>query len=136
MEKAYNFEDRLVRFAGECVFFCKTLPNDPAGRYYSDQILRSSGSAALNYGEAQGTTTTKDFIHKMSLVLKDIKETKVALKILNYTKIGDEKRRIDLLKEASELAAISAKMILNKRKMVGGQEEMIEDVALDLVKNK
>ncbi len=115
--KTFDFEERLVQFAGECIFFCKTLPRDEVGRYYSDQILRSSGSAALNYGEAQGTTTSKDFIHKMSLVLKESRETQVALKILDYSKIGEEKKRKVLLQEAKELAAISAKMILNKKKI-------------------
>ncbi len=114
-ERIFNLEDRLVQFAGECIFFCKTLPNDNAGKYYSDQILRSSGGAALNYGEAQGTTTTKDFIHKMSIVLKELKETKVAFKILNYTDLGDKTKRIKLYEESKELALISAKMILNKK---------------------
>ena len=115
-EKKYNFEDRLVKFAGEIIFFCKTLPNDAAGRYYADQIMRSSGSAALNYGEAQGTVTTKDFIYKMSLVLKELKETKISLRILDYVNLGDEQKRKMLLQEVAELAAISAKMILNKQK--------------------
>ncbi len=115
LDKVFKYEDRLVQFAGECIFFCRTLPNDPAGRYYGDQILRSSGSAALNYGEAQGTTTSKDFIHKMSVVLKELKETKVAFKILKYGQIGDKNKLTFLLNEAEELAAISAKMILNKK---------------------
>lgn len=113
--KTFNFEDRLVQFAAECIFYCKTLPNDSVGKYYSDQILRSSGSSALNYGEAQGTTTSKDFVHKMSFVLKELKETKVALKILNHAKYGEENRQKNLLKESGELAAISARMILNKK---------------------
>lgn len=115
-EKVYNFEDRLVKFAGECILFCKTFPTDPAGKYYSDQILRSSGSAALNYGEAQGSTTSKDFVFKRSLVLKELKETKVALKILSYANIGESEKRSDLLTESNELAAISAQMILNKKR--------------------
>ncbi len=115
-EKIYNFEDRLVKFAGEIIFLCKTLPSDSTGKYYFDQIQRSSGSAALNYGEAQGTDTVKDFIHKMSLVLKELKETRVILKILEYVKYGDQKRRETLLEEVNELIAISAKMILNKKK--------------------
>ena len=80
-EKTYNFEDRLVQFAGETIFYCQTLPKDQVGRYYFDQIQRSSGSSALHYGEAQGTDTSKDFIHKMSGVLKELKETRVALKV-------------------------------------------------------
>ncbi len=114
-KKTYNFEDRLVEFAGNTIFFCKTLPKDRTGFYYGDQIMRSSGSSALNYGEAQGTTTPKDFVHKMSTVLKELKETKVSLKILNKVEYGNEKDRNWLLKESEELAAISAKMILNKK---------------------
>ncbi|MFK7775350.1 MAG: four helix bundle protein [Saprospiraceae bacterium] len=115
--KTYNFEDRLVKFAGEIIFFCKTLPNDSTGNYYFDQILRSSGSSALHYGEAQGTNTSKDFIHKMSGVLKEAKETRVSLKILKHVNYGDEKRRSYLIKEVGEIIAISAKMILNKKNL-------------------
>jgi four helix bundle protein len=115
-EKTYDFEDRLVEFAGKIIMFCKTLPRDRTGYYYGDQIMRSSGASALNYGEAQGATTTKDFIHKMSIVLKELKETKVSLKILNQVNYGEEAHRNWLINESGELASISAKMILNKKK--------------------
>ena len=115
-EKTFNFEDRLVEFAGKTILFCKTLPRDRTGYYYGDQIMRSSGSAALNYGEAQGTVTAKDFIHKVSSVLKELRETRVSLKILDFVKYGDEAQRKWLINESNELAAISAKMILNKKK--------------------
>ncbi len=113
--KPYNLEDRLVKFAGEIILFCKTLPNDDTGIYYGNQMMRSSGSGTLNYGEAQGTTTSKDFIHKMTLVLKEIRETKVSLLIMEYVKYGEESIRSELIVEAKELAAISAKMILNTK---------------------
>lgn len=116
-EKTFNFEDRLVEFAGDIIGFNKTLPNDNVGRYYNDQILRSSGSAALHYGEAQGTVTQKDFIHKMSQVLKELRETRVSLKILERAKYGDETQRKYLTDEATQLAAISSKMILNKQRL-------------------
>ncbi|HFA51750.1 MAG TPA: four helix bundle protein [Bacteroidetes bacterium] len=114
-KKTYNFEDRLVEFAAAVILFCKTLPKDRTGYYYGDQIMRSSGSSALHYGEAQGTTTAKDFIHKMSVVLKELKETRVSLKILDRVNYGDDGQRKWLLNESSELASISAKMILNKQ---------------------
>ena len=117
-EKIYNFENRLVKFAGEIIFFCKTLPKDSTGHYYFDQILRSSGSSALHYGEAQGTNTNKDFIHKMSNVLKELKETRVSIKILEHVQYGDSQKRNYLIKEVGELIAISAKMILNKKEQV------------------
>ena len=114
-KKTYNFEDRLVEFAGDIIAFNRTLPKDNVGRYCNDQILRSSGSSALHYGEAQGTVTSKDFIHKMSQVLKELRETKVSLKILDRAKVGDKAQCTYLIQEVEELAAISGKMILNKQ---------------------
>ena len=113
--KTYNFENRVVEFAGKIVLFCNTLPKDRIGLYYVDQMLRSSGSAALHYGEAQGTTTDRDFVYKSSNTLKELKETRVSLKILANVNYGDAKLRAYLLAEVKELCAISAKMILNKR---------------------
>lgn len=115
MEKIYNYEDRLVRFAGEVIFFVETVPRNYAGEYYSGQLIRSSGSSALNYGEAQGTVTNKDFINKMSILVKEAKESRTSLKILRYAKMGDEKKRDWLLKECEEIVAIGSKMINNKR---------------------
>ena len=114
-EKLFDLEERLVRFAGEVIIFCNTLPKTPTGLYYADQIMRSSGSAALNYGEAQGTNTSKDFIYKMSLVLKELKETRVSHKILTYVNMGDQTKREWLLKEVNELVPISAKIIQNRK---------------------
>lgn len=63
--KIFNFEDRLVRFAGECLFFSRKLEKTFEHDYYKNQLIRSSGSSSLNYGEAQGTITGKDFIFKV-----------------------------------------------------------------------
>lgn len=116
MEPLYNYEDRLVRFAGEVIFFVSTIPDNYEGKYYSHQLIRSSGSGALNYGEAQGTVTNKDFINKMSLVVKELKESRCTLKILRYTGVGLEDKGKWLLSECEELIAIGAKMINNKRR--------------------
>ena len=114
-EKIFNFEDRLVRFAGECIFFTRNLNKSFENEYYKNQLIRSSGSSSLNFGEAQGTISDKDFIFKLTLVVKELKESRNSLKILNYIKEGDENTRILLLKEVEELIAISSKMIINKK---------------------
>ncbi len=111
----FKFDDRLVKFAVDIISFCKTLPKDLIGKYYYGQILRSSGSTALNYGEALGTNTTKDFIHKMTLVIKELRETKVALKILHHANIGSPIMVDQLSKEVEELISISVRMVLNKK---------------------
>ncbi len=114
-DKIFNFEDRLVRFAGECIFFTRNLNKSFENEYYKNQLIRSSGSSSLNFGEAQGTITNKDFIFKLGLVVKELKESRNSLKILNYIKEGDEIIRNLLLIEIEELIAIASKMIINKQ---------------------
>jgi len=113
--KPYDLEDRLVAFAGDCIFYLRTVPNDAEGSYYKDQLLRASGSSALHYGEAQGTNTKRDFIHKMAMVLKELKESRVALKVLKYIDYGDLGLRTPLLTEVHELVLICSKMSANKQ---------------------
>ena len=115
IEKIYNFEDRLVRFAGECIFFTRNLNKSYENEYYKNQLIRSCGSSSLNFGEAQGTNTDKDFIFKVSLSVKELKESRNSLKILNYIKEGNENIRNLLLIEVEELIAIASKMIINKK---------------------
>ena len=114
-DKIYNFEDRLVRFAGECIFFVRKLDKTFELDYYKNQLIRSSGSVALNYGEAQGTITSKDFIFKASLSVKELKESRNSLKVLDYINEGDSENRKWLLVEVEELIAIASKMINNKK---------------------
>ena len=114
-DKIYNFEDRLVRFAGECIFFVRKLEKSYEIEYYKNQLIRSSGSSSLNYGEAQGTITTKDFAFKVSLSVKEFKESRNSLKVLDYIKAGDSEEREWLLAEVEELIAIASKMINNKK---------------------
>lgn len=114
-DKIFNFEDRLVRFAGECIFFTRNLNKSFENEYYKNQLIRSSGSSSLNFGEAQGTISNKDFVFKVSLAVKELKESRNSLKIFDYIIEGDENIRILLLKEVEELIAIASKMILNKK---------------------
>jgi four helix bundle protein len=114
-DKIFNFEDRLVRFAGECIFFTRNLNKSFENEYYKNQLIRSSGSSSLNFGEAQGTISNKDFVFKVSLAVKELKESRNSLKIFDYIKEGDENIRILLLKEVEELFAIASKMIMNKK---------------------
>jgi len=114
-EKIYDYEDRLVRFAGESAIFSEKLPNTYTANYYKNQLIRSSGSPVLNYGEAQATVTDKDFIHKMSVAVKELKESRGCLKVIAYLKLGNERMRSMLLSECEELRAIGSSMI-NKRR--------------------
>ncbi len=114
-DKIFNLEDRLVRFAGECIFFTRNLNKSYENEYYKNQLIRSSGSSSLNFGEAQGTNTDKDFIFKVGLSVKELKESRNSIKILSYIKEGNENTRKLLLIEVEELISITSKMIINKK---------------------
>ena len=113
--KKYDLEDRLVSFAADIIKFCKYIPNDITGQYYGNQIMRSSGSSALNFGEAQGTNTDRDYINKAGLSLKELKESRVNLKILKMAEYVDSKIIHRLLDEVEQLIKIMATIIKNKK---------------------
>lgn len=114
IERKFDLEDRLVDFASHIVLFCKDLPMDITGQYYGNQLLRSAGSSALNFGEAQGTNSDKDYINKASISLKELKESRVNLKILSKVNYGDATKRIELLDELEQRIRIIATIIKNK----------------------
>ncbi len=113
--KKFDLEERLVAYAGEISLFVEKLPQTYTCEYYGKQLTRSSGSTALNFGESQGTVTNKDYIHKVSLSVKELKESRVALKILRYVKVYDEVVLDNILDETEQLIAILSKIILNKQ---------------------
>lgn len=80
-------EERLISNANAIIFFCRTCRFDDFTYHLSKQIVRSSSSAALNYGEAQSAESRKDFVHKLGLVLKELRETGINLKILRNSGI-------------------------------------------------
>jgi len=77
-----DLESRLIDFAILVVKLAEKMPMTPAGKYYAGQLLRSGGSAALNYGESQGGETHRDFTHKLKIVFKEVKESHVCLRII------------------------------------------------------
>ncbi|MBE9510813.1 MAG: four helix bundle protein, partial [Bacteroidetes bacterium] len=83
-----------------------------AGNHLSGQLVRSGTSVSLNYGEAQSTESRKDFIHKMKVILKELRETFVCLKIIHLSKLyKTEKKIIKAKKENNELISIFVKSI-------------------------
>jgi len=73
--KKYDLEDRLVKFAVDIVNITRKADwNDYASRYYQQQIIRSSGSVALNFGEFLGASSQKDKLNKLNIAHKEIKE--------------------------------------------------------------
>jgi four helix bundle protein len=81
-----------------------------------DQLTRSGTSPALNYGEAQGAESRKDFIHKMKISLKELRETVVCLKIIVKSELLVSQKLTPLISEADELISIFVTSINTAKK--------------------
>src|SRR5882757_1068275 len=105
----YDLEERLINFATMAIDVIKGLPIDRITNYLSQQLLRSGTSPALNYGEAMAAESRKDFVHKLKISLKELREKLICLRILCNSKYLRSEDSI--LKECRELIAIFAKSI-------------------------
>jgi four helix bundle protein len=106
MIRKYNLEDRLINFASECIDVSETLPKTLAGNHIAGQLVRSSTSPALHYGEAQAAESTNDFSHKMKVCLKELRETYSCLKLIRKKNWDDEGKLNNLITENNELISI------------------------------
>lgn len=113
----FDLEDRLIEFSVTIIEITELLPKTAAGRHFGNQLLRSGSSPALNYGEAQSAESRKDFIHKMKICLKELRETYICLRIINKKPlINNEPILQDTLSENNELISIFVKSIATARK--------------------
>jgi four helix bundle protein len=102
-----EIEVRLIGNATSIITLCRLCKFDVFTFHLSKQIVRSSSSAALNYGEAQSAESKKDFVHKMSIVLKELRETGINLKIMESSHICNDHEFITkVIDENNELIAI------------------------------
>ena len=112
----FDLEDRLVDFACMCLDVCDLLPNTKTGNNLEHQLSKSGTAPALIYGEAQAAESRADFIHKMSMVLKEIKESKINLKIIIRKPVIVNEKVDKAFTEANELMAIFLKSIETARR--------------------
>jgi four helix bundle protein len=109
--KKYDLEDRLIDFSIAASEIAEALPSTKFDSHISGQMIRSSSSPALNYGEVQSAESRNDFIHKVKIILKELRETRIALKIIDKKKLLAN--QIEKLKsvtdECNQLIAIFVK---------------------------
>ena len=102
-----ELEERLIDFAVLIIKIADKLPNTRSGTVMANQIVRSGTSPALNYGEAQSAESDNDFIHKCQVVLKELRETFVSLRIIDKAKISTFQEDIaSAIRENNELISI------------------------------
>ena len=108
--RRYDLEDRLVEFACRKIDVVEALPNTRAGNYIAGQLIKSCHSPAFNYSEAQAAESISDFIHKLGVVLKELKECRTALKIIRKKQMIKPLSKLDnIYKETEELICDNSK---------------------------
>ena len=108
--KKSELEERLVKFSVSIIEMTKGLEDAFESQHLSKQIIRSGTATALLYGEAQGAPTKKDFIHKISLVLRELRETHINLRIINQTHLFNNQDVMnEILDENNQLISIFTK---------------------------
>jgi four helix bundle protein len=110
--KKFDLEERLVKFAVLIISLAESLEDSMAGKYIAGQMIRSGISPALNYGEAKSAESANDFIHKMKVALKELRETYISLLIIQEKPLTKKNELLSqCLKEGNELIAIFVKSI-------------------------
>lgn len=106
MEKKYDLSERLIEFSNECFDIAESLPGSVAGRHIAGQLTRSSSSPSIHYGEAQAAESRADFIHKMKICLKELKETRNTLTLIQKRNWLDGNKITIAINENTQLIAI------------------------------
>ena len=110
--------DRLLELSVRVIRLCNYLDKQSVAPYISRQLIRSGTSVGANYEEARGAESNSDFIHKLGIALKEMRETVYWLKLIQKSEIIPEDRIMNLSNEAGELCAIlisSIRTVKNKK---------------------
>lgn len=108
----YDLEDRLLNYAAEIVRLCERLPGSRAANHVASQLLRSGTAALPNHGEAQAAESRDDFIHKLSICLKELRESRRWLRLLQRVPLVKEPAEVEpLIADTESLIKIFAKSI-------------------------
>ena len=104
--KGDDIEERLISFAVRIVKLCEAMPTTYADKHLSNQLVRSGTSPAFNYGEARAAESSKDFIHKLRIVQKELNESLINLKIIHRSTLIKETKLIASMDECDQLCRI------------------------------
>lgn len=115
-QKVYDLEERTAVFGESIVEFCKSLPQNNINTPLLRQVIRSGTSVGVNYCEADGAESGKDFRHKIAICKKEAKETKHWLRMIAKAIPDKADRCRELWKEVQELTLIFSSILNPKKK--------------------
>jgi four helix bundle protein len=115
LTKAIELEERLIDFAVRIIRLTAYLPKTPAGKHIAGQILRSGTSPAPNYGEARGAESYADFVHKIGIVLKELNETSIWLRVIDRSEMLKKELLTGIIEESREPCRIFTASVTTAR---------------------
>jgi four helix bundle protein len=115
LDLADEMEDRFLDFAARICALVEALPDTKIGRHISGQMIRCGTSPAPNYAEACAAESRNDFTHKLVIVLKELRETRIWLKLSVKTATMKKGRLNPLIEECTELMNIIGKSIVTAK---------------------
>jgi four helix bundle protein len=107
--KGNQLSEKLLGFVIKVIKIINALPNTVAGRHIGGQLVRSGTSCGSNYEEGCGAESRSDFVHKMSIVLKELKETRFWLRVIHRTGMLANEYVGPVMDECEQLCAIIGK---------------------------
>jgi len=113
--KGADIEERLLEFAVRVGKAIDALPDTRLGRHIAGQLVRSGTSPAPNYAEACAAESKKDFIHKLAIVLKELRESSVWIRLIVKSELIPEQRLEPLRDECDQLCKIIAKSLVTAK---------------------
>ena len=104
--KKYDLDERTYKFASNCRDLAGKIPKTLANIEYSKQLIRSSGSVASNYIEANEALGLKDFTYRIKICRKESKESRLWIKLLEIETKDLKDIQLSLIQESIELTKI------------------------------
>ena len=115
--RIFDLEDRLIEFGVRIIRLAQALPKTRVGNHIAGQIIRSGTSPASNYGEAHSAESRPDFIHKMQICLKELRETRVWLLMTAKANLVKSASQLDpLIDENNQLISIFVTSVKTARR--------------------
>ena len=114
--KGDDIAERLIDFAVRIIRLGAALPKNQVGKHIAGQVIRSGTSVGANYEEARGAESRADFIHKVTIALKELRESLFWLKVIDRAEMLPHKRMVEIIREADELCAILTSSVVTAKK--------------------
>ncbi len=115
MANPTNLAERMLEYSIRIIRVVEALPKNLVGRTLADQLLRCGLSAGANFEEAQGAESRADFVHKLQIALKETRESRYWLRVIDRTGALPHRRLEAILEESTQLVAILSKAVARSK---------------------